>query len=291
VGVSSDVAKPRPAQQTVTFTVFATGGVSPAQYKWLINGAVARDWSTATTYAWTPATPGTYAISVWARSAGATADIAEATNSFTFPITEPTAPQMTGVRFGPVTTTKSPSGTTWSLSWSGEGGTPPYQYRVEYRAENEAFQLLRDWNSATSIEKTWTVAGTHSIRVSGRSAGSTSTTGEAINTYGAVVQEPVFATKAPTSVTLAASKPSPQRVMTEIEFSAVATGTGTYEYKFQYQLGAGPVTGYPGWGTLGRDAWFPTAAGTYTITVFAREFRAGDGAPQVSKSMVFVVTP
>jgi hypothetical protein len=290
VSVSSDVGSPRPAQQTVRFTAGSFGGVQPVQYKWVINGAVAQNWSTTNTYPWTPSTAGTYSISIWARSAGATADIAEASNSFTFRITEPEALWMTGVRFGTVTQSKSAAGTTMSLTWSGQGGVPPYEYRVEHRHESGTFQLVRDWSSATSIDRTVTVAGTHYVRVSGRSAGSTSATGEANNTYSTLIQEPVFAAP-PTSVTLTASKPSPQRVGTEIELNAVAAGTATYEYKYQYQLGTGTVTTWPGWGSAGRDSWTPSVAGTYTITVFARQYRAGESAPQVSKSIVFVVSP
>lgn len=64
---------------TVTFTATATGGTTPYQFKWwLWDGAtwtVLKDWSTDNTCAWTPSTSNpNYAIGVWVRSAGNTAD-------------------------------------------------------------------------------------------------------------------------------------------------------------------------------------------------------------------------
>jgi hypothetical protein len=63
----------------VTFTASAAGGTAPYQFKWwLWDGAtwtVLEDWSTGNTFAWTPSTPNpNYAVGVWVRSAGNTAD-------------------------------------------------------------------------------------------------------------------------------------------------------------------------------------------------------------------------
>jgi hypothetical protein len=63
----------------VTFTASAAGGTAPYQFKWwLWDGAtwtVLEEWSTGNTFAWTPSTPNpNYAIGVWVRSAGNTAD-------------------------------------------------------------------------------------------------------------------------------------------------------------------------------------------------------------------------
>jgi hypothetical protein len=70
---------PHLARPTVTFTAIATGGTVPYQFKWwLWDGAtwtVLKDWSTGNTFAWTPSTPNpNYAVGVWIRSTGNTAD-------------------------------------------------------------------------------------------------------------------------------------------------------------------------------------------------------------------------
>jgi hypothetical protein len=64
---------------TVTFTATAAGGTAPYQFKWwLWDGAIWTllvDWSAGNTFAWTPSAPNpNYAVGVWVRSAGNTAD-------------------------------------------------------------------------------------------------------------------------------------------------------------------------------------------------------------------------
>jgi cell wall-associated protease len=290
IGTSSDVPSPRPAMQPVKFYVGVKGGTAPAQYQWRANGVIFQDWTTVSPISWTPASAGTYTISVRARSAGSTSDAGEISDSFFFTITAPTTPQMNNIRWGTYQATKGAAGTTLYLDWAGEGGTPPYQFRVEYRAGNDAYQLVRDWSSASSIEKLVTVAGGHSFRVSGRSAGSTTGASEYSTGFSVTVMEPVFAAP-PTSVTLTANKPSPQPLGATIGLNAVAAGPATSEYKYQFQLGSGPVVEIPGWGTPGNFAWTPSAAGTYTITVLARQLSGGDSAPRVSASMTFVISP
>ncbi len=295
ISVSTDVASPRPAQQPVRLSVSAQGGTHPIQYKWLANGSVIQDWTTATSSVWTPAAAGTYTIVVWARSANATADVPEASTSLLFTITALTAPQMSGIHTQAFTSGKTPAGTTFSFSWYGEGGTPPYQFRVEYQAGSSSnpWQLLRDWDSATSVQKTVTVAGDHRFRVSGRSAGSASGAVEKSVTIVTYVLEPVFGDP-PTSVTLQATRPSPQALGGVIPLTATARGSGNntqYVYKYQFQLGSGSPLVSSGWSTAGTYDWTPTVAGTYTITVFARQLSAGEDAPEVSTSMTYVITP
>ena len=63
----------------VTFTAIATGGTMPYQFKWWLwdgaNWTVLQDWSTGNTFTWTPSTPNpNYAVGVWVRSTGNTAD-------------------------------------------------------------------------------------------------------------------------------------------------------------------------------------------------------------------------
>jgi hypothetical protein len=61
-------------------------------YKFLLtadNGqtwTVLQTWSTTASVKWIPTQAGTYSIGVWARSAGSTADIAQAANSIPFTV-------------------------------------------------------------------------------------------------------------------------------------------------------------------------------------------------------------
>jgi hypothetical protein len=77
-GLTADLG-PQLSGTLVTVTASAAGGTAPYQFKWwLWNGAawtMQVDWSTGNTFAWIPSTPNpNYAIGVWVRSAGNTAD-------------------------------------------------------------------------------------------------------------------------------------------------------------------------------------------------------------------------
>ena len=77
-GLTADLGPHLPGA-TVTFTATAAGGTAPYQFKWwLWDGAtwtMLEGWSTDNTFAWTPSTPNpNFAVGVWVRSAGNTAD-------------------------------------------------------------------------------------------------------------------------------------------------------------------------------------------------------------------------
>src|SRR5439155_6827556 len=73
-GLSADRSAPQPPRTTVTSSATATGGTPPYQYKWYVGDgtgwSVAQNWSTSSTYAWTPTTANVnYRLEVWVRSA------------------------------------------------------------------------------------------------------------------------------------------------------------------------------------------------------------------------------
>jgi hypothetical protein len=70
---------PQPPGTTITWTATSGGGVGPHQYKWWVydgvSWAIAQDWSTASTFAWTPAVANAnYLVAFWVKSAGNPAD-------------------------------------------------------------------------------------------------------------------------------------------------------------------------------------------------------------------------
>jgi len=95
--LTASLPPPQPLGTTISFTATATGGFAPLQYKWWVfdgtTWAIARDWSTVNTFAWTPMTgSSSYMVGVWARSATNGTDSydrPEATGSMPFAITGP----------------------------------------------------------------------------------------------------------------------------------------------------------------------------------------------------------
>jgi hypothetical protein len=91
VALSANRVAPQPAGTTIAWTATSNGGVGPHQYKWFVyDGSqwnVVRDWSTASTFTWTPTTPNArYRVAVWVRSAGNTNDYFQVSAENGFPI-------------------------------------------------------------------------------------------------------------------------------------------------------------------------------------------------------------
>lgn len=88
--IANQVA-PQPRATAITFTASPNGGIAPQHYKFRVwDGAawlVLRGWSTSNTATWFPALAGAYyKVEVWVKSAGNSADAAEATAWLSFPI-------------------------------------------------------------------------------------------------------------------------------------------------------------------------------------------------------------
>jgi len=87
ITVSSNVLSPQSVGTTIVFTAHPFAGVKPYQVKWLVNGATVQDWTTNLNWTWVPQSSSLYTIEVWGRSAGATADVSQASSRFPFTIT------------------------------------------------------------------------------------------------------------------------------------------------------------------------------------------------------------
>lgn len=145
VALATNLAAPQPAGTTITWTATPSGGVAPHQYKWMaFDGTTwtTSQWTTSSTYAWQPMAAAQFArVSVWVRSAGATADIYEASTEKYFAVTAPTtaAPpppppatptaKVTAVSISANMVAPQPVGTTITWVASPTGGVGPHQYQ------------------------------------------------------------------------------------------------------------------------------------------------------------------
>ena len=92
--LTGNLPSPQLTNTTIAFTATGAGGVAPRQYKFLVQqggsaAVVAQNWSTTATYTWTPSVPANYTVTVWARSAGVTADVPDASGQVTYDIVTP----------------------------------------------------------------------------------------------------------------------------------------------------------------------------------------------------------
>jgi hypothetical protein len=99
----------------------------------------------------------------------------------------------------------------------------------------------------------------------------------------------------PTSVTLTAREPSPQRAGTNIFFTAIATGgSSPYQYKFRVSTDGGATyTTVQDWAQWSSVFWWTpqTAIADARISVWVRSTGVTVDAPQVEATMSYVVLP
>jgi N-acetylmuramoyl-L-alanine amidase len=183
--LTASAPSPQLAGSSVTFAANGSGGATPYAFKWWVQRdggawALLRDWSTNTTFTWTPKDYGTYVIGVWGRSAGATADLPQVIGTMNFVISDTSAASATPPPSSPMTsatlTSDRPAvmvGTTAMLAVKGTGGTTPYSFKWWAQRDGGAWTLLRDWSTSTSLAWSPAAPGTYVIGVWARSAGAT----------------------------------------------------------------------------------------------------------------------
>lgn len=169
-----DVDLPVPPNTPIDFTVHASGGLEPYEYKfWVLKvgegWTLARDYDTSNTFRWTPSSGGQYTVQLWVRNAGSTAAYDEVINYSALPI-GPSGParitSFTSNRMLP-----ADAGTTVTWTAVGTGGTAgPLQYQF-WRLDQSTgvWTVVQDYSSENTF--TWTtIAGAYLMQVHVKSA-------------------------------------------------------------------------------------------------------------------------
>lgn len=174
--LSADALFPLAPGSTATIRAQAGSVGDTLEYQfWLYNQTTgtwtnARSYSTSQTYAWTPASVGSYAFQVWARQVGSSAtwDVWRSTNFLEVSQTPAKLEQLAASTALPAT-----AGTpiTWTARASG-GTAGPLEYCFYLYREGAGWSLLRGYTSNGSVSWTPTVPGTYAVQAWVRSAGS-----------------------------------------------------------------------------------------------------------------------
>jgi hypothetical protein len=305
--LTSNLASPQAPGTSIRFTVAASGGTTPYQFKWwvLSDGvwSVAQNWSSSATFNWQPAVAGTYVVAAWARNAGVTADASQALAQVSYVIA--TGPSSGGVSSGtgtPLTftsLTSDPSsprtvGTTINFTAAVAGGTPPYQFK--WWVQNEGvWRVAREWSDSPTL--TWQPAqtGGYIVAVWARNAGVTADASQALAQIPYIVSSGVTSgsnSSTPLSITsLTSDLSSPRAVGTTINFTAAAAG-GTAPYQFKWWVQSGGVWSVAReWSSSPTLAWQPTTVGTYMVAVWGRNAGVTADASQALAQLPFSVSP
>jgi hypothetical protein len=174
-----------------------------------------------------------------------------------------------------------------SVTWlsTARGGVAPYQFQwAEYGAGK---WTVYPWTNAS----TWTwrpsTAGDYQVRVAVRSSGSSSTVGEMVQSVPFKVTAPRVA-----SVTPQPSVAAPQKVGTQIRWSAAASGGAPgYQYQYRWWVFNGSVwSATTGWTTSSTWSWMPVVANDgYIVRVGVRRAGITTDAPEASASVPFPI--
>ena len=294
VALTPDKSAPQAVNTTVTFTATATSLLEPVSYKFLLTNnnwatySVVQDWSTTTTFAWTPTVAdANYRVGVWARSAGVSTDAPEAANSVAFPITGLT---VTNVALTADMSAPQPINTTITFTATPTGGVAPVSYKFLVTTNNWAtYTVAQDWSTTNTFAWTPTVAdGNYRMGVWARSAGNSANAPEAANSIPFAITAP-----SPLTVTLTADKTSPQATGTTITWTATPnSGTAPISYKFLVTTNNWATYAIlRDWSTTATFAWIPVVADpNYRVGVWARSAGNMADTAEAASSQPFAIT-
>jgi hypothetical protein len=291
--MTANLTSPQNTGTAITFTANGTGGVAPNQFKFFVqpSGAspqIVRDWSTTNTYAWTPAVAGNYTIIVWARSAGITTDVAQASAQVAYVINTPPISPVTSATLTPNLASPQNANTPVTFTASGTGGVAPRQFKFFVQQGTGAVQLAQDWSTATTYTWTPATAASYTVTVWARSAGVTTDAAQASAQVAYVINTPPISPV--TTVTLTPNLASPQNANTPITFTASGTGgVAPRQFKFFVQQETGAAQVAQDWSTATTYTWTPATAASYTVTVWARSAGVTGDAAQASSQLAYVV--
>ena len=280
----SDLNSPQLAGATVNWTADATCTGAGKEFKFTVRTptavtTTAQDWSATATFPWaTPSTLGTYTITVYARNVNATNDTTgDVAKAVAFVVGLCTTPTLgTGAATSPYT---SGSGDITLTGLASCKTATQYQFR--YKDTVNVWHTIRVYN--TTPTATWHAdfkAGTYVLEVQARPTGSIA----AYVTY----KDLTFVLTGCGVPALTSDLASPQIRAATITFIASATCSGTPQYRFLVKA-PGALTSVVArdWGS-DTFVWnSPAVAGTYTITVLARNTGAAEDAGDASKAIAY----
>ena len=178
---ASNLAAPQTVGTSITFSVAASGGRPPYQFKFLVfdgtRWTVARNWSTSATYTWRPMTSGGNRVEVWVRDSTTTADVGMVKTSMPFRVRDSGSSTSTTTPPPPVSVPSSPvssptptlgplmaigltsnvaapqvPGTSITFTAVATGGTGRYQFKWLI-FDGTSWTMVRDWSPIATY--TW----------------------------------------------------------------------------------------------------------------------------------------
>lgn len=293
VRLTANVESPQTAGTAIVLMAAGSGGTTPYAYRfwaqpWGGEWQLLRDWGPTATHVWVPTVAGGYNVWVQAHSSGAS--VVEVQTGINFQIGPGgggVGGPMTGVTLTTSVASPQTAGTSITLTASGSGGAPPYEYRFWAQPWGDAWQLLRDWGASATHLWIPPTAGGYNLFVQARSSGSTGAEVQAAVNFEATTGGgggggPM------TGVALTADLASPQGTGTTITLTATGSGgTAPYAYRFWVQPWSGSWQIVREFAPGAAFAWTPVSAGGYNLAVEAKS--DGGTIAEVQRSIAFMI--
>ncbi len=267
---------PQAINTAVLLTATKTGGTT-VEYKFTATPAggaacTVKDWSTATTATWTPATSSIYTLAVYARESALPSTVVQKALSYTV------TPVLTAATLNMSLVSPQPVAKSITLTATKTGGAQvQYQFSASSN-DGSTWSVLRAWNTTATTAWIPAVVGSYRVKVAAREGSSGSPVESAPAAF-TITPAP------PTMLKLVATPVSPQPVHTAVALQASSTGGTNVEYQLEVSANNGTT-----WTVLspfvssvlspagtvmaslpGSYSWTPTVAGAYKLRLSGRE--------------------
>ncbi len=269
----------------VNMTGAATGGTTPYKFAYVVqapngNWTVLKDYSTATTHTWTPASTGKYTVQIKVKDNAGTVKV----NSFTLNVSSTSAL----ANNSKISATSITKGTTITLTGAASGGTTPYKFAYVAQTPAGEWKVIKDYSTSTSHSWTPASTGKYTVQIKVKDAKNTVVVKSfTLNVSSALVNNSKISA---TSIAKG----------TTIKLTGAASG-GTTPYKYAYVVQApnGNWTVLKDYSTATTHSWTPASTGKYTVqvkvkdsksTVKVKSFTLNVSAAIVNKSTISATT-
>ena len=267
-------ALPQTYNTPITLTAIATGG-SHLQYQfWVYNPAALPAWSqlrgyaSAATYVWTPASAGSYYLSVTALD-GVTGAAVNATGWYTV-----SGSALTALAVSASPTPPQPVNTPITFTAVATGGTNvQYQFWLYNASAVPAWTRLQAYMTTPTCVWTPSAPGNYLISVTAFDS-----------VYLTAVNQMLWYTVgSPITLSVSTSPASPQPAGTPITIMATVTNAAAPQVQFWlYNANASPAwIQLQGYSSQATSAWTPFASGNYLLSVTARDAVTGMSVNQL----------
>jgi len=279
------VATPTPgtANQPVTVSAQVTGGNSLLYQFWVGDPSATywtllKDYSTTSSVSWTPTAAGIFPLVIRVKELTSTS-LFDLQNDLFFTVSAATGLSAVSLSASPA----SPqlTNTAITLKATPTGGTSLQYQFIATNASGSAV-ILENYGTAATCAWTPATAGTYSLQVWARQAGTTQ-----VSTITSKMSYTITSTVG--TVSLTAAPASPQVTNTAIKLTATATNVTSPQYRFTAANGSGAATVLQDYSTTSTCTWTPTTTGTYTLQVLARQTGTTQIA-SITKQLSYTIT-